>query len=48
MSPMHKDSPRDTLLNVQKGTWEFNSDAFANISTEAKDFITKLLVKDPK
>jgi len=47
-SPFHKDNHRDTLLAVQDGTWEFSEDAFTNISTDAKDFISKLLTKDPR
>ena len=47
-SPFHKDNHRDTLLAVQEGKFEFTEDAFSNISADAKDFITKLLTKDPK
>jgi len=35
-------------MRVRDGKWSFDTDAFAEISTEAKDFIGKLLEKDPK
>lgn len=46
-SPFADDSDRDTLLNVAKAEWKFN-DNFSTISGEAKDFISRLLVKDPR
>lgn len=48
ISPFHKGCPRDTLLQVQEGKWEFDSEAFADISAEAKDFIDRLLEVDPR
>ena len=36
------------LMKVRDGKWSFDADAFAEISSEAKDFISKLLEKDPK
>ena len=48
LSPFHRDTPRETLLAVQEGTWKFDEEAFSGISSELKDFISKLLVKDPK
>jgi len=49
LSPFHcESSTRDTLMRVRDGKWSFDTDAFAEISTEAKDFIGKLLEKDPK
>jgi len=41
-------SSRDTLMKVREGKWSFDAEAFAEISNEAKDFISKLLEKDPK
>jgi myosin-light-chain kinase len=48
LSPFYKESARETLLAVQEGRWSFDHEAFADISNEAKDFIGKLLEKDPK
>ena len=49
LSPFYcESSSRDTLLKVREGKWSFDADAFAEISSEAKDFISKLLEKDPK
>jgi len=35
-------------MRVREGKWSFDAEAFAEISAEAKDFISKLLEKDPK
>jgi len=35
-------------MRVREGKWSFDAEAFAEISTEAKDFISKLLERDPK
>ena len=48
ISPFHANTPRETLLKVKTGEWEFDKAAFANITDEAKDFIQKLLVKEPR
>ena len=48
LSPFYKDTARETLLAVQDGKWTFDSEAFADISNEARDFVSKLLEKDPK
>jgi len=48
VSPMHAATPRETLLAVKAADWNFDEKAFANISPEAKGFISKLLVKDPR
>jgi len=47
-SPFHRPTPRETLEAVRKGEWSFDKEAFANISKEAKDFITACLNRDPK
>ncbi|CAD5121391.1 DgyrCDS9913 [Dimorphilus gyrociliatus] len=46
-SPFANESDRDALLNVAKADWNFN-DSFSTVSGEAKDFISRLLVKDPR
>jgi serine/threonine protein kinase len=48
ISPFYKESAKATLENVRTGSWSFDADAFTDISPEAKDFISKLLEKDPK
>lgn len=48
ISPFHADSIHDTLKNVKTGYFDFENQAFSHISTEAKDFISKLLNKDVK
>ena len=42
------DTEQETLSNVTSATWDFNAEEFDSISKEAKDFISKLLVKDPR
>jgi myosin-light-chain kinase len=42
------DSEQETLSNVTTATWDFQAEEFDNISKEAKDFISKLLVRDPR
>ena len=48
VSPFHANTPRETLLKVKEGEWDFDKAAFANVTEEAKDFIRKLLVKEPR
>jgi myosin-light-chain kinase len=36
----------EIITNVVKGEFHFNHDAFKNVSTECKDLINHLLVKD--
>ncbi|XP_044269472.1 obscurin isoform X2 [Tribolium madens] len=43
-SPFRGNDDRETLKNVQAGKWIFDEDWWMNISVEAKDFISKLLV----
>ena len=46
-SPFLGESEADTFSRITEGRWEF-SDVFDYVSKEAKDFIKKLLIKDPK
>lgn len=42
------ESEIETLSNVTMARWDFRAEEFDNISAEAKDFIAKLLVKEPR
>lgn len=42
------DDDLQTMSNVTVGKWDFDDETFDHVSDEAKDFITKLLVKGTK
>ena len=42
------DNDNETLSNVTSATWDFEDEAFDEISEDAKDFITNLLKKNMK
>ncbi|MBN3272424.1 MYLK3 kinase, partial [Polyodon spathula] len=46
MSPFLGDNDTDTMNNILQGSCEFDSDSFENVSAEAKDFISRLLVSE--
>ncbi|XP_052800015.1 twitchin-like isoform X4 [Mya arenaria] len=48
LSPFAGEDDLETLDNVRSGDWDFDTDAFANVSEEGKDFIKKLLIKQPQ
>lgn len=48
LSPFMGDNDNETLANVTSATWDFEDEAFDEISENAKDFITSLLKKDMK
>ncbi|XP_040912585.1 myosin light chain kinase, smooth muscle isoform X2 [Toxotes jaculatrix] len=48
LSPFMGDNDNETLSNVTSASWDFEDEAFDEISDNAKDFITKLLKKDMK
>uniref|UniRef100_A0A5K3EN24 non-specific serine/threonine protein kinase n=1 Tax=Mesocestoides corti TaxID=53468 RepID=A0A5K3EN24_MESCO len=48
ISPFAGDDIVETLSNVSKASYNFDNEAFRNISDNAKDFISKLLVKAPE
>ncbi|XP_052003967.1 myosin light chain kinase, smooth muscle isoform X2 [Xyrauchen texanus] len=48
LSPFMGDNDNETLSNVTSATWDFEDDAFDEISGDAKDFISNLLKKDMK
>ncbi|XP_056315650.1 myosin light chain kinase, smooth muscle isoform X1 [Danio aesculapii] len=46
LSPFMGDNDNETLANVTSATWDFEDEAFDEISDQAKDFISRLLKKD--
>ena len=48
LSPFMGDNDGETLLNVQNAEYDFDYDEFAEISDDAKDLISKLLIKKVK
>lgn len=48
LSPFMGNSDLETMTNVTKAIYDFDDESFDPISAEAKDFISKLLVKDPQ
>ncbi|KAG5847977.1 hypothetical protein ANANG_G00131990 [Anguilla anguilla] len=47
-SPFLGDSKQETLANISAVSYEFDQEYFGSTSELAKDFIRRLLVKDPK
>ncbi|XP_073084846.1 death-associated protein kinase 1 isoform X1 [Manis javanica] len=47
-SPFLGDTKQETLANVSAVNYEFEEEYFSNTSALARDFIRKLLIKDPK
>jgi serine/threonine protein kinase len=45
LSPFAGECDVETMGNVTVGKYDFNDEAFDNVSSECIDFITKLLVK---
>jgi len=48
LSPFAGDTEHETLANVTSADYDFDADEFQDISPAAKDFIDKLLHKQPK
>ncbi|XP_062835231.1 myosin light chain kinase 2, skeletal/cardiac muscle isoform X2 [Anolis carolinensis] len=46
LSPFLGDNDTETLNNVLAANWYFDEEAFEGISEEAKDFVSKLIIKD--
>ncbi|NP_001099057.1 myosin light chain kinase 3 [Danio rerio] len=44
LSPFMGDNDAETMNNILHAKWEFDTEAFENVSEEAKDFISSLLV----
>ncbi|MCJ8746934.1 hypothetical protein PDJAM_G00147570 [Pangasius djambal] len=47
-SPFLGENKQETLANVSAVDYEFDEEYFSNTSSLAKDFIARLLIKDPK
>ncbi|XP_039093717.1 myosin light chain kinase 2, skeletal/cardiac muscle [Hyaena hyaena] len=48
LSPFLGDDDTETLNNVLSGNWYFDEETFEAVSDEAKDFVSKLIVKDQR
>lgn len=48
LSPFLGDDDNETLNNILACRWDFEEEEFENVSEEAKDFITKLLIKEKR
>ncbi|XP_028665488.2 myosin light chain kinase 3 isoform X2 [Erpetoichthys calabaricus] len=46
LSPFLGDNDTETMNSILHGNWDFDAEAFENISAEAKDFISRLLVPE--
>ena len=40
------ENDNDTYANINRASYDFDDEAFTEISDEAKDFISKLLIKN--
>lgn len=48
MSPFQGETDEETLSSVVSGNYEFEAKYFSQTSEMAKDFIQKLLLKEPR
>jgi len=48
ISPFFNEDEDKVVANVQQVKWKFDSDAFASVTSEAKEFIKKCLVRAPE
>ena len=48
LSPLLGDDDNETLTNVTAADWDFDDESFDVISDQAKDFISKLMVNNPR
>uniref|UniRef100_A0A4X2L9E1 Myosin light chain kinase 2, skeletal/cardiac muscle n=1 Tax=Vombatus ursinus TaxID=29139 RepID=A0A4X2L9E1_VOMUR len=48
LSPFLGDDDTETLNNVLAANWYFDEETFETISEEAKDFVSKLIIKTPR
>ncbi|CAF2940893.1 unnamed protein product [Rotaria sp. Silwood2] len=46
LSPFMGENDNDTYANINRANYDFDDESFTDISKEAKDFISKLLVRD--
>lgn len=47
-SPFAGDTQQETFCNISQVKLDFPDDLFSDLSEDSKDFIRKLLVKDPR
>ena len=47
-SPFQGETHQETFLNVSMCDYDFDDELFDQVSTEAKEFIEKLLIQQPK
>lgn len=47
-SPFQGDNEAETLALVTAAQWEFSEESFEEITQEAKDFISSLLIKETR
>jgi len=45
LSPFMGESDSETFSNITQGIFDFDDEAFDTISEDAKDFISKLLIR---
>lgn len=48
ISPFVGDDDNDTLMNVSCGEYEYDEKTFCKITNDARSFIDRLLVSNPK
>lgn len=48
LSPFMGDNDTETYANITRGEMDFDDEAFDEVSQDAKDFISKLLLKKTK
>lgn len=46
LSPFMGENDNDTYTNINRVNYDFDDESFTDISDEAKDFISKLLLRD--
>lgn len=46
LSPFLGDDDNETLNNILSCSWDFEDEEFRDVSDQAKDFISKLLIKE--
>lgn len=46
LSPFLGDDDNETLNNILACSWDFEDEEFQDVSEQAKDFISKLLIKE--
>ena len=48
ISPFAGEDNQETCSNVTKANWDFDETIFDSVSAEAKDFISKLMVRNSR